>query len=337
MMLTNMNRPLPRTARRPTLLMAALAIAPTCVLAQGIGGGCNIGETTVLPITFAHGDETPTIPATLAGQPAAAMIDTGAFDSTFYKPALDIAGIAVRESETNYVAADILVANIPSFTVGPISTKGYFNVEKSTESFAARLGANFFARNDVEIWWAGQEVRLTSPKGCRNAYLPAWGPNAHSVPFQTDQSRRDMRAWFKVKINGREVDTVIATTDTISVMDLHTAARYGITPKSPGAVEEGQLPSWRGKQQRVWRVPVADMAIGDYRVQNATIHLMDLTLSGEMMSLGSDFLRNHRVLISMSQRRLYISHLGGPSFSGPPEESPEPSRCSSQTCIVAPE
>ena len=333
-----MNKHALRSAHLNTLLLVALAIAPASVLAEaGSGGGCNMGETTVLPITFAHGDETPTIPATLAGQPVSAMIDTGDRVSTFFQPALDKAGIAVRDSETNYVAADILVANVPSFTVGPISTKGYFNVEKSTETIAARLGANFFSRNDLEIWWAGKEVRLTSPRGCRSAYLAAWGPNAHIVPFETDQSRRDLRAWFKVKINGREVDTIFATTDTISVMDLHTAARYGVTPQSPGAVEEDQLPSWRGKQQRVWRVPVADMTIGDYRVQNATIRIMDLTLSGEMMSLGADFLRNHRVLISMSQRRLYISHLGGPSFSAPPEDSPQEFRCSAQTCIVAPE
>lgn len=334
----NMNQPLRLGACRIVLLSAALAaVSPAPAFAQATtNAGCNPGEPTVLPITFADGDEAPTVPVTIAGQHAMAEIDTSSTTTTLYRPALEKAGIPVRKAETHYAGHDILIANIPSLTVGPINTKGYFTVAESGAGTVGELGANFFGRNDVEIWWAGKQLRLSSPKNCRNAYLASWAPDAHVVPFEVDQSRRDLRAWFKVKINGRDVDAIFATTDTISVMDLHTAARFGITPQSPGVVEEGALPSWRNKRQRIWRVPIDDMMIGSYRVQNAVIRIMDLTLSGEMMSLGSDFLRNHRVLVSMSQRRLYISHLGGPSFSGPPQEEREANRCQTPACVVAP-
>ena len=326
-------------AWRSASLLAALSFSSACVLAQTGGEpGCVIGQPTVLPITFAHGDQRPTVPATIAGHPASALIDTASSVTMLYRPALEKLGIHVRSTETNYAGPQILIANLPNITVGPVSAKGYFTVVESEDDTGIRLGANYLSRHDYEIWWAGKQIQFTSPKGCRKSFLASWDPRAHIVPFETDQQRRDLRPWFKVKINGREVDTILATTDSITVMDLHTAARFGINPESPGAVEEDPIVGWRDKPQRVWRVPVADMTIGSYRVQNAAIRIMDLTLSGEMMSLGADFLRNHRVLVSMSQRRLYISHLGGPSFSTPvAEPEPREAQCGARECITAPE
>lgn len=312
-------------ARRSSFLFAMLSVSGSGALAQNaLEPGCVIGQPTVLPITFAYPNERPTIPGTIAGQPASVLIDTASSVSMLYRPAIEKLGIKVRSSQTNYPGQDILIANIPSLTVGPISLKGYFTVLESQGDIAMRLGANYLARSDHEIWWAGKQIRFTSPKGCRKSFLASWDAAAHVVPFETDQLRKDMRAWFQVKLNGKEVNTILDTEFPVTLMDLHTAARFGITPQSPGAVEEDAIVSWRDKAQRVWRVPVADMSIGSYRVQNATIRIMDLTLSGEMMTLGADFLRNHRVLISMSQRRLYISHLGGPSFSEPLSEAAAP-------------
>ncbi|MFC5460514.1 aspartyl protease family protein [Massilia niabensis] len=333
-----MTRPHANRARPSAFLPAMLFFWSGCALAQtGLEPGCVIGQPIVLPITFAYADERPTIPGTIAGHPASVLVDTASSVSMLYRPALEKLGVKVRSSETNYPGQDILIANIPSLTVGPVSLKGYFTVLESKDDIAMRLGANYLARSDHEIWWAGKQIQFTSPKGCRKSFLAAWDPAAHVVPFETDQLKKDMRAWFKVKVNGRDVDTILDTNFPVSLMDLHTAARFGITPESPGAVEEDAIVSWRDKAQRVWRVPVANMSIGSYHVQNATIRIMDLTLSGEMMTLGADFLRNHRVLVSMSQKRLYISHLGGPSFSTPlSEPEAQATRCTTRECVTAP-
>ena len=278
---------------------------------------CVVGDPIALPITFAGPDEDPTIPGTIDGRPASVLIDTASSVTLLNRPALEKLGINVRSTETNFAGVNILTAYVPNVTVGPISAKGWFSVLESEDDIGVNLGANYLSRNDFEIWWANKQVRFFSPKGCRKTFLASWDPNAHIVPFETHQYRKDLRAWFKVRINGKDVDAILATASPYSTLDLHTAARLGITPETPGAVADGTAIGWRDKTQRVWRVPVADMSIGSYKVQDASIRLMDLTLSGEMMVLGADFLRNHRVLVSMSQRRLYISHLEGPSFSGP--------------------
>ena len=278
---------------------------------------CVVGESTVLPITFAGRDEGPTIPGTINGRPASVLVDTASEATLLNRPALEKLGIHVRSSETNYAGVDILMANVANVTVGPISARGWFSVLESKNDIGVNLGANYLSRHDLEIWWANKQVKFSRPQGCRQTFLAMWDPNAHVVPFETHQYRKDLRAWFKVRINGKDVDAIFATAHPYSILDLHTAARLGITPEAPGAVEVGVATGWREKSHTVWRVPVEDMSIGGYKVQDASIRLMDLTLSGEMMVLGADFLRNHRVLISMSQRRLYISHLGGSSFSEP--------------------
>ncbi|MGX4644446.1 hypothetical protein [Massilia sp. SYSU DXS3249] len=327
-----------KSPRRFAFLLSILMFPAASALAQrGIEAGCVIGTPTVLPITFARGDEGPTIPGTIADQPVSLSVDTESRVTMLYRPAMEKLGIPVRSAETNSIGQTIFIANIPSLTVGPLRGKGYFSVLDAKDDIAASLGADYLARNDVDIWWAGKQLQFTNPKGCRKSFLATWDPAAHVVPFEIDQLRKDFRPWFKVKINGGEIDTIFATSNSMTLLDLHTAARFGISPQSPGAVEEDSIVGWRDKVQRVWRVPVAEMSIGPYRVQNAVIRITDLTLSGEMMALGADFLRHHRVLISMSQRRLYISHLGGPSFSSPEYQSEQQEvGCDARECVSAP-
>jgi predicted aspartyl protease len=282
--------------------------------------GCLIGEQVTLPITFVGPEQRPTIPGTIDGKPAAVLLDTGSRATTLSRPALEKLGIQVRSEETNYAGVDILMANVPNVSVGPISVKGWFTVLESKDDIGVKLGANYLAGSDLELWWANKEVRFSKPSGCRKTFLASWDPAAGIVPFEIDHLRKDLRPWFKVRINGTDVDAIISTRSPYSYLDLHTAARLGITPETPGVTEDGELTSWRDKRYKVWKAPVTEMSIGSYKVPNPSIRLFDMTLSGEMLVLGADFLRNHRLLISMSQRRIYITHLGGPSFSDPEGE-----------------
>ena len=51
----------------------------------------------------------------------------------------------------------------------------------------------------------------------------------------------------------------------------------------------------------------ANLSIRDHPPQGNNVGMPD-------MLIGADFLRAHRVLISMSQRRMYVSYLGGEVF-----------------------
>ena len=51
------------------------------------------------------------------------------------------------------------------------------------------------------------------------------------------------------------------------------------------------------------------VSIGNGDAKKSTLRIFDMDLSGEVMVLGADFLRANRVLISMSQRKIYITQL----------------------------
>jgi hypothetical protein len=64
---------------------------------------------------------------------------------------------------------------------------------------------------------------------------------------------------------------------------------------------------------------VATFAIGSETIKNAHISIRDNPPQGILLGMpdvliGADFLRAHRVLIAMSQRRFYVSYLGGEVF-----------------------
>lgn len=308
-----------RTSRSVHASRAALGAALAFVLAPGATHAqtCDMGTPTVVPLSFVGAEAYPTIPVTIDGKPADVFLETEQRVTLLNQKPLDKLGIKTRNAETTYAGVDIKVTLLSEFLAAGVNAKGYFSVVDASDEILGSLGMNHFQRKDIDLWLANREMRVSRPVDCRRAFLATWDPKAHTVDFRLDPSLRDLRPWFKVRVNGTDVNAIIATGSPYSYLDLHTAARLGITPQSPGVAESGEVISWRDKRMQVWRAPVTEMKIGNYTVPTPRLYLYDMTLSGEMMVLGLDFLRNHRVLMSMSQRRIYISHLGGPTFSEP--------------------
>jgi len=216
-------------------------------------------------------------------------------------------GLPVRSTTTNYVGVDVLSVFTDKVTVGAVARGGEFIVrDKKTDVFDGQAGATMLLRNDLELAFADGYMKQNSPRGCIRTFLATWDPKATVVPFTADSQHNDLRPWVWVSVNGTRVHATIATDWAETSIDAKTAARLGLTPTMAGAQADGEVTGWREKQQKVTKVP-ANIAIGDYQVKQATVRIFDMDLSGEMMVLGADFLRANRVLIAMSQRKLYIT------------------------------
>lgn len=301
------------------LCSAVLALSLSPFMAQAEEPRCVVGEPLTVPVSFVGEHALPVIPATINGHPSHLVFDTANPVSTLNAAAVKQAGLEPRMTPTNY-PIDILTTRVDELTVGPIKKKGVFVVVEQDNGTGGNLGSNFLYHYDYELRWADREVTFTRPKNCRSTFLAAWDKDAHTVPFWVHVLKKDLRPMFMVKVNGADVHARIDTAREYTLLDAHTAKRLGITPDMPGAVEDGETITFHEKKHKVWKVPVSDITIGSYHIQNATLRIADLSLNGEMMVLGGDFLRNHRVLVSLAQRRLYISHLGGARFSEPAQQ-----------------
>jgi predicted aspartyl protease len=294
------------------------AMLPVTAMAQSLPAGCYIGELGTLPLTFTA-NMLPLVEASINGNTVPAVLDIGLqYATSLDKTTLEKLGIHVRSSDSNYAGVQVMNSLIDRFAVGTIEWKrSWFVVEELPgDVIGAKIGANYLLRNDLEIALDDGYLKYFKPSGCRKASLAYWDQQAPSVPIDVDPLKKDLRPWFKVRINGKDISAVLSTASEHSYIDLYTAQRMGLTPQSPGAARKDSVISWYNRSQPVWSVPVPQMSIGDLEIKDFSLHLVNLDLSGEVMLLGADFLRRHRVYIAMSQRRIYFSPVNAKPVSG---------------------
>lgn len=287
----------------------AISMASSCLPVANAAAQCDLGDGVITPIAFTGGDRVPVVTGTVNGQPFRFKLHSSDSATTLNRAPLEKMGLQVRATATNYVGVDVLSVFTDKVIVGAVARSGEFIVlDKKTDVFDGQVGATMLLRNDLELAFADGYMKQNSPRGCIRTFLATWDPKATVVPFTVDSQHNDLRPWFWVAVNGTRVHATIATDWAETSIDAKTAARLGLTPTMPGAQADGEVTGWRDKQQKVTKVP-ADIAIGEYQVKQATVRIFDMDLSGEMMVLGADFLRANRVLIAMSQRKLYITRV----------------------------
>lgn len=290
-------------------LFLGACFLPSLASAQSPGAGCEMNELKTLPLEFS-GDGLPIVEASINGTATSALLDLGQSHATsLNKKTLERLGVNVRSLDTNFPGVFVMSALIDHFAIGAVEyKKSWFTVEDfPNEVIGARIGANQLLSTDLELALEHGYIKYFKPAGCFRAKLAYWDPKAVSVPTERDQRKRDLRPWFKVRINGKDILAVLSTATEYSYLDQLTAQRMGLTPESPGATREDPVTGWRERRHPVWTVPVPDMSIGELKVSGFEVRLMDLDLSGEVLVLGADFLRSHRVYIAMSQNRIYFT------------------------------
>ncbi len=270
---------------------------------------CDLGTTVTTPIVFAGPDRVPVVTGTVNQQPFRFKLRSSDSATILNRGAVEKLGLPVQSRTTNYVGVDLLTTFTDKVTVGAIARTGEVVVlDQKSDLYDGKVGGTMLLRNDLELAFADGYMKQNSPSGCIRTFLASWDPKATVVTFTADPQHNDMRPWFWVSVNGTRVRSTIATDYEYSMIDSHTAARLGLTHDMPGAEEDGTAKGWYDKVHKVSKVP-ATVAIGNGPIKQATLRIFDMDLSGEVMVLGADFLRANRVLISMSQRKIYITQV----------------------------
>lgn len=296
-------------ARKLALSILALAFIPGAALASSLPAGCDMAELATVPLEI--GDDTvPIAELRVNGHAVPALLDTGLqFATSLDKQTLEGFGVNIRTMDSTYAGIQVMSALMDHVAFGPTEyKKSWFVVnDLKNEGVGAKIGANFLFRTDVEISLADRYLKFFKPKGCLRAPLAYWDAATRSVPFTIDSLKKDMRPWFKVRINGQDISAVISTSSPHSYMDLFTAQRMGLRTDAEGAMRLAPVKGWYDRKQEVWSVSVAELSIGELKVKDFSMRLMNLDLSGEALILGTDFLSRHRVYVAMSQNRIYFS------------------------------
>ena len=333
--------------RRCKLLFSAAAALALAGPAQADVSACTIVKIAELPIRVIGNKLIAD--ATINGQKAGVLIDTGAMMTLILRPATDRLGLQRQEARGYRIfgmggetkAESVL---IDDFRLGQASRKGWRMLvageHEIAEGAAVLLGEDFFSQVDVEFDLAHNAVRLFQPKNCEGVTLSYWTTEEPSEVAIDPVYDYQPQIFLTVHVNGQPVKAMLDSGAGGSVLTRSDAARSGVTPETAGVVA---VPSGTGlgpKKVDMWIGLFDTVVIGNESIKHAHIHFGDLyrefayrsigsrllqsAEKEQPMLLGADFLRAHRVLVSHSQRKMYFTYLGGPVFAPPPQLTQHP-------------
>ncbi|MDB5756343.1 MAG: hypothetical protein JWP34_4337 [Massilia sp.] len=267
----------------------------------------------------------PTVDGTINGKPAVMLVDTGMRISMLVKDAADKYNVTLQQSgKYTYGiggASVTYLARVDDFSVGAAHSGkaelGVLGNMGARPGFDAIMGANFLLQTDLEISLAEKQLKFFRASDCGDTYLAYWNQDAMEIPFGGTETDFQINPRFIVEINGTRLEAIIDTGATSSSITRAAAERAGIRVDGPNVVRSGSSVGIGDARVANWVAEIDTFTLGSETIKHTHIGIRDNAPQGHMgpdMLLGADFLRAHRVLIAMSQRKLYVTYQGGEVF-----------------------
>ena len=305
--------------------LAALALCgiflPAAAHAQGEAPTCRYIDIGSLPLRYTGPSLELTTEGSINGAPAKMLVDTGAFDTLLIDAAAQRRKLPMRA--THRIArgiggeAAIHEALVAGLSVGPTASGAAWLPVLGDFGFVpdydALVGAPFLLQSDLEISLASKSLRFFRPSNCDGRFLAYWDENAMEIPFAASRGHRSPNPPFFVHVNGKRMRAMIDTGAGTTVIGRAAAERAGLKLDAPGAARLSAIAGVGRDRVARWSTVIDTFQIAQETVRNAHIGVIDWDDDIDIL-LGADFLRAHRVLIAMSQRKIYLSYLGGAPF-----------------------
>ena len=267
------------------------------------------------------------------------ILDTGsAFTFLFRDGAHDL-GLALKPlTEVEFYGATgqthVMETNVAEFRLANLVARNVNLVVSGSGGKSGPqglLGAYFLLQSDFEFDFAAKKLRFFRPKGCTGDQVVYWG-TAYSVASMLG-SGDEKQIRVTVKVDGNPVVAEMDTGSNESLIETGVAERAGVKTASVGVTAGGTMAGVSGDCVATYVGVFPSFAFGDEIIKNARLRIANLFLGdkemvlgsrlphstggGSEMLLGADFFRSHRVYVASSQRKVYISYVGGPVFRAP--------------------
>jgi clan AA aspartic protease (TIGR02281 family) len=306
-------------------LACAMLLHPLAYGADAPAKKCIYVEAATLPVRYVGEGLQPAVDGTIDGTPATLLVDTGAFDTQLTMNGANRRELNLRMTG-RYVQgvggrSRVYSTRLKDFSIGPARSKHRTDLLvideiNITPAFDGIAGSPFLLQMDLEVDLRNKQVKMFKPLDCNDdVELNLWKEETVVLPF-TRSNDSSPNPHFKVLINGKELDAMIDTGAHHSILMLEAAERLGIDVKSAEVKRSGDVVGVGSARAPHWSTTVKTVQIGGETINNAELGIIDAQsdVPADLL-LGQDFLRTHRVLFAMSQKKLYLAYLSGEPFS----------------------
>lgn len=296
-------------------LVPALLGVAGAALADTTQPACKYVELASVPLRYSGADLSITTDGIIDGTPAQILVDTGSETVALTRAGTDRRKLPLRSLWYKVQgvggSSRMYAARLREFSIGPAkAASGEFKVigEMSlTPGYDAIAGAPFLLQTDLELSLAEKTMRFFSPVNCAGHWLAYWGDGAFEIPFESG-GRRGANPRFTVLVNGVKLEAVIDSGAAVTMIDARAAKRAGLRLDT----KLGNVAGVGDNKVAHWATVADTVVIGPETIRNAEIGVIETLGDLDIdLLLGADYLRSHRVLFAMGQRRLYISYVGG--------------------------
>ena len=302
-----------------TLLLAVSALA--AALLAGCAApppdspeACRLERRGSFRLTFLRG--LATVPVTLDGEVATMLFDTGATGSAVTAPAaerLKLRGNGNVRITTKGLGGESrsFPAGIGRFEVGGVAM---VNQQVIVLPFDLRgfgdhppdglLGMDFLSNFDVELDLRTGEGVLYNARNCPSA-RPDWGVRTNALVFPPTASSG--RLAVETELDGNKLIAILDTGAQRTIVATATARRLGVTEQMQANDRQivGRGVAAQDAPMRVHRF--ASLRFGGEDIPNPDLPVAELASTASDMLLGMNYLRNRKLWISASSRRVHIS------------------------------
>ena len=315
------NQRTPRAPAAPAIIerlgKAAAALGLTLpLLAQA---ACQV-ETLELPVKMVGSRAVATVG--INGTPVPLTVDSGAFFSILTDAAAAQLNLTTKRNSALRVEGITGRVDTKATTVDKLRLfKGDIDhvqfVVGGNEPGAGTmglLGRNILAYTDTEYDLAHGMIRFLYPNDdCAKSNMAYWAGSSPVTEYEaiTPVQDRTPAIRAKVRLNGKEFIALFDTGAT-TLVTAHAARSAGVPDAiwAPAGIVAG---GGRGTA-KAWLVPFDTFEVGGEVIRNDRLRVGDFELDDADMLLGIDFFLSHRIYVSKSQSKIFMTYNGGQVF-----------------------
>ena len=286
------------------------------------GSDCMPSHGMALPIEWA--DNRPIVQATINGQPARLIFDTGASRTLLRQAAAQRLQLPAALTRSPWVVAvggptEVPMVAVSEMSVGPIQLSGLQlptidTVERpNLRAWSADgwLGIDFLGYGDIDLDFARQQATLYPAAACQST-KPLWEDGYTTLPGVRQASGK---VAVTVMLDGTPVQAILDTGAEISAVSSATARKLGF---DPGAnTREVKVFGISGRPVAGHLHRFSTIRVGSDTFNNPTFTIVELPADVEML-IGMNFLRGRRVWISYPNGAVSIAPRPSRAASGQP-------------------